>query len=487
MAIYFKKRIFAFIWVICVSCTPEEIVFPDQNDAIQSFSRSNAIVSLFNEIQTTIISLEDLCFEFDYPISFKTHSGVVLEIKDETGLLELIENQTSGVYVDQVLFPVNLITSDGSTISDEATFQQLLIDCEIEPLPKAFKSTIGLCYELVFPFSVINESGEELNIQSNQALFDFYESQPSEFLLQLSYPITKSDENILIRNDFELYQLINTCEICPRLFFEEILVDNHRVLEASSDFLEEIGSYSWFIDDEFVEEDGPKVDGDNRLNISELLFLPGEYEVCIKADFELCDEQLVFCDEIIIDTECPEDLEFATELTDETTYADSLGYTFTLDETLVLSDDVTIEWFVEDELILSGSGEEGRTIENFFATGDYEICVKYTSDLCPDGVEVCQMLIVDMPEESGCPNLFFTSENIQEGTYIFRADFPGIETLEWYGWFIDGEFIEDEGTIVEGDNELIFTFEPRGSYEVCILTETPECPESVQYCETIVF
>ena len=86
-----------------------------------------------------------------------------------------------------------------------------------------------------------------------------------------------------------------------------------------------------------------------------------------------------------------------------------------------------------------------------------------------------------------CPQLNFDVEMIDPFTleYLFTASFSNLEDTEGYEWFIDDEFIEMDGPRNDGDNMLIFSFDEPGQYEVCIMAETPDCPEGISFCELI--
>lgn len=87
-----------------------------------------------------------------------------------------------------------------------------------------------------------------------------------------------------------------------------------------------------------------------------------------------------------------------------------------------------------------------------------------------------------------CPELSFASEPLNPVTleYIFVADFADIELVETYSWLIDGQFIENDGPANNGDNRLEFQFNAPGTYRVCISSETPDCPQGVEFCKDIV-
>lgn len=157
-------------------------------------------------------------------------------------------------------------------------------------------------------------------------------------------------------------------------------------------------------------------------------------------------------------------------------------------------EDETLNWYVDGELIETVAPGEDRStsFEAFFEfAGTYVLCLRIESEGCDEVQEMC----IDVEIENdfvdvlvGCPEMEFTYTNASSAEYTFTADFPGIDTLEFYGWLINDVDLtgEDEGTENNGDNILNYTFTASGTYEVCISTETSDCPAGVTYCQTIV-
>ncbi len=114
--------------------------------------------------------------------------------------------------------------------------------------------------------------------------------------------------------------------------------------------------------------------------------------------------------------------------------------------------------------VLVSPNFESNTIETYF--GFYRL------------IESC---------ESRCPSLSFTSDLTDQFNlgYQFTADFPDIEEVGVYDWFVGGQFIESDGPNNQGDNVLIRNFDSPGTYEVCIKAETADCPEGITFCKQI--
>lgn len=85
-----------------------------------------------------------------------------------------------------------------------------------------------------------------------------------------------------------------------------------------------------------------------------------------------------------------------------------------------------------------------------------------------------------------CPDLFFTINWTGDTRYIFEADFPAIDQLELFGWYVDGIKIGEDGVGVNGDFRFDRVFDP-GSYEICIKTQAPEfdCFAGIEFCQIL--
>ena len=85
-----------------------------------------------------------------------------------------------------------------------------------------------------------------------------------------------------------------------------------------------------------------------------------------------------------------------------------------------------------------------------------------------------------------CPQLFFTTDWAGDTHYVFEADFPEIDALEQFSWYIDGMKIEEDGMGVNGDFILERTFEP-GTYEICMKAQSAafDCFAGTEYCEIL--
>lgn len=143
------------------------------------------------------------------------------------------------------------------------------------------------------------------------------------------------------------------------------------------------------------------------------------------------------------------------------------------------------QWYLNSTLIDEDTliNDVADSITLTLPPGLNEICVYTATDRCEDGVQVCTEVFV---EDDPCPQLSFTTREENPSTYSFFADFPERDNI-FYEWVIlvNGDLLYSESEPPGGDNTLFFQFAP-GTYDICIQTETPECPQGIRYCEQLV-
>lgn len=181
------------------------------------------------------------------------------------------------------------------------------------------------------------------------------------------------------------------------------------------------------------------------------------------------------CDEVEELDECPE------VSIDITNVSGSAVYRFVAK--IDVTQDVELIWSVDGETVNSGNLNDvsGQILDYRFESGDHTVCVAVVSENCQ--IEVCKDIFVERDETDPCPDLFFEARQYEiPSQYKFIADFENINEVS-YEWLINGEFVD--GSAPNEGNYLIHDFDTPGIYEVCIASETPECPEGVKYCKVI--
>lgn len=209
---------------------------------------------------------------------------------------------------------------------------------------------------------------------------------------------------------------------------------------------------------------------------------------------------LFSCEEDEVETEktC-EDLSFDTQIVENQNSKD-VEYKFEASEIIEEDAVVVYEWSIDGESIAIGTADEPQRIFNFKfeANGSFEVCVATETPDCPQGVKTCKTIKIeglenDKPEIVGstkCSDLRFEAEIIenqepQNVKYMFEAsEIVEKDAVIAYEWMIDGEFITMAGAN-ESNRTINHLFENNGTFEVCVLVETPNCPKGVESCKMI--
>ncbi|MHA7058019.1 hypothetical protein ACWGOQ_0012415 [Aquimarina sp. M1] len=464
------------------SCVNDDSFFPEENT--DSLISSAAIVTvLYNfDTENTFPAENDQCFRFVYPITLEYNTNSTIRLDSYQGLLDVISSQGTNFNITGLQFPIQIVFRESDTeisISNETALLDVLRECQFDTVREEFDQFFDNCFKFDYPVTLKGVDAREVTINSDEEFVVFYQNQGTSYQPEFKFPV-----NVLVAPNFEstavdtyfgFYRIIASCERrCPQLNFIFEQTDTFNLgyrFEATFPDLENIGAYSWFVDGEFIENDGPNNQGDNLLLYN--FDSPGVYEVCIRTETETCPEGIEFCKRIEITESCPE-LFFESEQEQGT-----LQYTFISSFDGI--DQITYQWFIDDQLIEEDGGESGdNTLLFELSPGVHEVCIKTEAPSCAFIVEFCAEIVVDPI----CPDLFFVAE--QEGntsSYTFTAEFPEIDNTV-YDWTINGDIIEQDGG-PGADNTLFFQFDP-GTYEICIGAETDTCPEGAFFCEQIV-
>lgn len=223
---------------------------------------------------------------------------------------------------------------------------------------------------------------------------------------------------------------------------------------------------------------GMAVDTTNIYSVSDQIleyrFEPGTFDVCVETIDDRC--PIKVCKEITVENDetkvCP-DLFF------DVRKKDSLSlYKFTANFRGV--DSLHYEWFINGKVVQDFDSQEGNSLYwKFEEPGEYEVCIKTETPECPEGASYCKELVIEEP--TGCPELKFS----RDGDYLY-ANFEGRDTLHWYGWMVNDMHVEDEYLDSNTrDNKFSLENLQKGTYSICIMTETPECPMGTKFCKEI--
>jgi hypothetical protein len=206
------------------SCSDENSVGNDQNveksiglrTVLNNIKKGNNIAG--KNSQTTSSG-----FDFVYPITLSYNNGTTITVASFEGLIEILTNENENLYIDGIAFPFQVVlASNGSTvtINNEEEFWGLIDTLEIETIDDyAFSQ---LCYEFVYPFSLVNQNNQTIVISSQNELLGLFTNPNSgTLILDFVYPfsVIYNNQTIVINDAYEFFELNNDCLstvcICP--------------------------------------------------------------------------------------------------------------------------------------------------------------------------------------------------------------------------------------------------------------------------------
>ena len=232
-------------------------------------------------------------------------------------------------------------------------------------------------------------------------------------------------------------------------------------------------AFDLYINDQLVESVEA---GELDTTEFEYQFEPGEYKVCISAESETCDQRIEGCIEFVIEDPNKEECLGLNFRKDQ---IDNYNYKFFADFEGI--ENIAYDWYINEDLVKSEPLSDQRTnfLEYEFEPGEYTICIVAETDACGE-VAYCNEIVV----EKVCPEeVFFEAEKENEYTYIFYADFPEKEHVQ-YVWYVNDEPVDEENEEgQETDHKLFWQFDA-GIHSVCLVTNDEGCQE-IEYCETI--
>ncbi len=212
------------------SCQDNSPVTPDQPEATESIAlrtvlnklkvANNITGRVANTARTTADNEDDFCFDFVYPFQLEYNTGAQVTVENFEGLIQILVNETSDLYIVGIVFPFDIVlTTDGSTvtINSEQDFIEVLQNCQMDVWDDE-DIVIDTCFELVYPFDMIDGDGNTVTITSDDALVTFLSNQdPQYYEPQFVYPITVIDsegEEVIIESLYDFYDLVDDCYDC---------------------------------------------------------------------------------------------------------------------------------------------------------------------------------------------------------------------------------------------------------------------------------
>jgi hypothetical protein len=240
------------------SCTDND---PVENEVVTT--KSIGIRTVLNYIkkgnnsagrssQSTSLQSTSFGFDFVYPITLSYNNGTTITVASYEGLIEVLTNENENLYIDGIAFPFQVVlASDGSTvtINNEEEFWDLIDTIEIETIDDyAFSS---LCYDFVYPFSLIDQNNQTIVISNQNDLLGLFTNPNNQtVILDFVYPfsVISNNETVVINDAYEFFDLNSDCLptvcICPTDYNPVCVNTSNGIEEFSNACYAECAGYT---------------------------------------------------------------------------------------------------------------------------------------------------------------------------------------------------------------------------------------------------
>jgi hypothetical protein len=239
--------------VFFTSCSDNESI---ENQAVTQ--ESSALRVLFNQMkrsnntsgkmavasETFSSTSEDMSFDFVYPINVSYNNGTVVTVTSFDGLIELLSNENSELYITGIEFPFQMVVGPDNTvitIDSETEFWDVVEDMEIATYDTYVFN--DFCFELSFPISFVTSNEQIITVGSQEALFELF-SDPNQItvIYDFVYPFNVIVDNqiVVINNIFEFDEISFDCSDtfvcdCPEIYDPVcVTVDNGFTITYSN-------------------------------------------------------------------------------------------------------------------------------------------------------------------------------------------------------------------------------------------------------------
>ncbi len=165
------------------------------------------------------------CFTIDYPFSISIN-GEVYEIDSEDDLDVILLDSLSEDAVVDFVYPFNITFEDGETetINNADELGLAFSECIPDEGWDVNNDTLGIdifpaflinseenCFDLVYPITLQDESGNNIVIDDEEAFIAAYTS--GESFLFFTFPLSLTgEEDVVVANGEDLFDLLLTCE-----------------------------------------------------------------------------------------------------------------------------------------------------------------------------------------------------------------------------------------------------------------------------------
>lgn len=296
---------FCFVFILStliISCNETDSLTDTTNNgrsfktAARSITAPNATATNPNSLNHSSELLQDLCFEFVYPI----------QVNDGTQNITVNSNQELGTYLDGLASgtdPVFVFPLDIKWDDEVETLQNM------EQLEEAFEDCFEDfedCFTLNYPLTVTDGNGNNVEVNNEDELVSFYlgldDTAEPNFVYPISVTMVEDGSTVTINNDEEFDEILEDCfdfEDCDFDDFDcfeiqypitatsaatgEITINNDDELD---DYFDQLG------DNEEPQITFPIVivfEDNTEKTINTLEELEEEYDECYDDEYEIDD------------------------------------------------------------------------------------------------------------------------------------------------------------------------------------------------------
>lgn len=226
-----------------------------------------------------------LCFDFVFPMTFSYNNGTAITATSLDGLLEILNNESSTLYLSGVVFPFQVQYSGAvHSVNNEAELIALVIQCGLPTFNDDLQHSY--CFDIVFPVTLMS-NGQIVAIGSQEEL-NSYLNNPSTTEADIVFPITIVNQNqtIVLNSVYDFYAAVNDCNdnqcICTQEYMPVCVQTPNGIIEFANMCYALCAGYT--------QNDLVSCNGNTTCDISNVVATPGlctangTYELTIDFD-----------------------------------------------------------------------------------------------------------------------------------------------------------------------------------------------------------
>lgn len=199
------------------ACQDDDYMDLNNNDL--SRQESITLQTMLNQIERQISNgvssnspQDSLCFQFVYPIRLIYNTQNIITINGFNGLVEVLNNQSSQLYVTGIVMPFQVILHNQTqTINTQNELISLLESCDFLTINEEIINTF--CFDIFFPIVITAQNGQNINIDNIAGFQSFLATQSNTYQAEIVFPIIVIYQNnyVLIHNLYEFYEMVDNC------------------------------------------------------------------------------------------------------------------------------------------------------------------------------------------------------------------------------------------------------------------------------------